>query len=450
MVDIFRRKKKLPQFGKPVFTPREAEKLTPKERKRVVVITPEQVRKGVDIIPTVRGGALRGGRSGRDIINRTIQAEQKRQAEAKRLAEEKARKQAETNKRLAEEKARKQAEAKRLAEEKAKLIREKALREAKLIAENIKKIILRKKTETEGQKRRKEIFEEQKRKREELLTKIEQTKVSKVGRAFVEGGTESIVGSIVGLIALIKDPRKVVDIPEGIKQRVIELKDLAKTDKAKFLGALAGEVLLFKGIKTGKPTIKGLQESKINFIVEKPGKIKKTPLSKTFPEEFKFKINDKKVENFVRIETKKRGFDFNKLTKIEQNFLTGQVKAKIRTQPELFIPKTRQLALKIAKEKNLRKVVLERLEGKLDKSTVFKKTGKKIFGELTTSQKLALKRFSEVKKREVKPPTRKQTLIQIQKPITKQEVPLIKIVTGELTSTQKLALKRFNKSSKKQ
>ncbi len=145
-------------------------------------------------------------------------------------------------------------------------------------------------------------------------------------------------------------------------------------------------------------SFKNLDTSKKSFVIEKVPRIKKTPLSKTFVKEVKFKINEGAVNDFVKIQLNKRGFDFNKLSKIEQNFLTGQIKAKIKTQPERFLPKATQQALKNVKAKNISQLIKDRLEGKFDKPIFFEKIGKKKFKDLTATQQLALRRFLKTKK----------------------------------------------------
>ena len=127
--------------------------------------------------------------------------------------------------------------------------------------------------------------------------------------------------------------------------------------------------------------------------------IPKTPLEKTFPREVKFKIDDRAVELFVIGRLNKVGIKYNKLGKVEQNFITGQVKAKIKNQPELFLPKAVQTALKKRRIKNLRQFTRARLEGKFDAPISYriKKVGKKkkLIPKLTSTQKLALQRFSQ-------------------------------------------------------
>ncbi len=312
------------------------------------------------------------------------------------------------------------------------------------------------------------IAAEQKRKRDILLEKAEETKFAKAGKRFTEEGEKTFVQAALGLSELIKDPRKVKDIPEGLKNRALELSALAKTDKAGFVGALTGEAILWfiplkvKGVKGAKlKPVKNLRGK--NLIIETPKKITKTPLSKTFPKEFTLKINDKAVEKFVKKQVERRGGNFEKLSGIDKNFLIGQVKARITNQPELFIPKARQLALKKAKVKNLRRITKERLIGKFNEPIKFRSTGKKILKELTKTQKLSLERFAKgskklekkaierVKKKGLKPEKIKIELSKFDKGIIRSRIKaLIKAQpTKFIPKERKLALKRLSKLQEK-
>jgi hypothetical protein len=185
-----------------------------------------------------------------------------------------------------------------------------------------------------------------------------------------------------------------------------------------------------------------------SFIFEKPGKITKTPLSKTFKKEFKLGLNEKAIEKFLIKELKNRGINFKKLTVIQRNWLKGQIKAKVRAQPEKFIPKTRQIALRKAKVKNIRKVILERLERKKVVSVSFKKLTKatktkKI--KLTKSQRLALRRFKSKKAIAKRTELRKLSVKKIlDKPkLTKAEkAELARRVKSLAVETKKLKLNR--------
>lgn len=129
-----------------------------------------------------------------------------------------------------------------------------------------------------------------------------------------------------------------------------------------------------------------LKAFKKPFIVEKPKPgFKKTPLSKTFPEEVKLGIDDKQVVSFLKNEFNKQGGNFGSLTKVDQEFLIGQVKARIRNNPQLFIPKVRQEALKRAGVTNIKDFTLRRLEGD--------------FPQLVLREKLKTKDLTDLQKR---------------------------------------------------
>ena len=197
-------------------------------------------------------------------------------------------------------------------------------------------------------------------------------------------------------VSLLTRPGVGKEFIKGVKEVPAQFREAPVTTAGEITGQLIGTGLIFKGGASLKKIAsnKSLLQSGKSFIIEKPGKIKKTPLSRTFPEEFKLRINEKNVESFVKQQLKNRGVDFNKLSKIEKEFLTGQVKAKIRNNPELFIPKARRQALKNVKKTELKKVLRERLEGKFDEPIILKT--KKSIKELTPIQKKALKRFARV------------------------------------------------------
>jgi len=169
----------------------------------------------------------------------------------------------------------------------------------------------------------------------------------------------------------------------------------------------------------------------------------KTPLSKTFPREFKLKINDKAVERFVRKQVKLRGFNFDKLSGIEKNFLIGQVKARIRNNPSKFIPKERRLAL-------------ERFKGKKPKKIPRKEIKIKIQGGELTITKIKptkpTKRRTPFSKTFPEESQRGRQIL-LQKPKLKKPRQIIvetRIRPTELTKTQKLALLKLRKNQGKQ
>ena len=270
---------------------------------------------------------------------------------------------------------------------------------------------------------------------------------------------------------------------------------LLRQERFKKTGLGKLKIKVSKNIKELDKIIKRFEDPKASLVFKKSKT--KTPLSKTFPREVKLGINDKAVERFVKLQVKKRGFDYDKLTGIEKNFLIGQVKARIRNNPEKFISKTQKRALKRFEEKQLRKL-REIAEEKLKKEfgiTVkeinqvrgldltipkirkealekfrrkeLKKIKKKIesgeiisMKDLTKTEKKRLsfeaeKQLSERLHKKSKPvisPREKlisrQRLIQLQtlkiKPV-KQIITELQIAPTELTKTQQLALKNLRK-----
>ncbi len=196
-----------------------------------------------------------------------------------------------------------------------------------------------------------------------------------------------VVGQVVG-VALG------ADLILKRKQIVEQFAEFPLETTASFAAFAVGGVATSKFM--GKVTsLKALEDSGLTFVVEKPVGIKKTPLSKTFPKEIKFKINEKSVKTFAERTLKKNGVDFNKLSKIEQNFVTGQIKAFVRNNPAKLIPKARQQALKNIKRSKLKKLIRDRLEGKFDAAIDFKRIkSRKDLQKLSSSQRLSLRRFT--------------------------------------------------------
>ena len=219
-------------------------------------------------------------------------------------------------------------------------------------------------------------------------------------------------------VALLTRPGVGKEFIKGVKQIPKQFAEAPITTAGEITGQLVGTSLVFKGGSSLKriASSKALVNSGKSFIIEKPGKIKKTPLSVTFPEEFKLRINDKNVDSFIKQQLKSRGINFNKLSKTDIKFLRGQVKAKIRNNPELFISKARRRALRNVEKTELKKVIQERLEGKFDKPIIIK--GKKSIRKLTSIQKRALKRFARLEElSRIKRATTSRLRIKKEKPI---------------------------------
>ena len=189
-----------------------------------------------------------------------------------------------------------------------------------------------------------------------------------------------------------------------VKEALVGIKALPSEFKARPFtvgGTIAGQIVGFRvlGVGPGKlkkiVSEKNINASGSNFVIAKKP-IKKTPLlAEIFPKKIKFEISDVKVTNYLKNEFRKRGGDFTKLNKINQNFLIGQIKARIRNRPDLFISQTLRISLRRAKIKNLRSFTRGRLEGRFDQPISFTRISKKVKPDLTKLQQSTLKRLKE-------------------------------------------------------
>lgn len=206
----------------------------------------------------------------------------------------------------------------------------------------------------------------------------------------------ALTGFGVGLIT--KPTETITEFGVGITQIPSQFKEAPVTTTGELAGQLVGFNLIAKGGNFLKKIAsdKALLGSGRSFIIEKPAGIRKTPLSETFPQEFKFEISEPQIKQFVINQFASEGRVFNALSKINQEFILGQVKAKIINNPELFIPNVRKLALRRAGAKNLKQVVRERLEGKFDDPIQFTKAGQKgQQQQISNIQRLSLQRLAE-------------------------------------------------------
>ncbi len=220
---------------------------------------------------------------------------------------------------------------------------------------------------------------------------------------------ESVLGSIAtaplsltqSAIASLTRPIKTTKgFVAGVKTLPSQLKEQPFAVGGTLAGEFIGSAIAFSVLQ-GIFSTASLTKAPNKFVFEKSvGKIK-TPLSKTFPQEFKFVVNENQIKSFLRNEIRNRGGNFNKLPKIDQDFMVGQVKAKIRNNPELFIPEIRKRALArlgIRKKGDLRKIALERLEGKFNQTFVFSKGSSA--KRLSSLQEATLRRVGETLKKE--------------------------------------------------
>ncbi len=196
-----------------------------------------------------------------------------------------------------------------------------------------------------------------------------------------------VVGQVAGVLLGAELVLRRKEIVKQFKEFPLET---AGTFAAFAAGGFAGGKVLNK-----VSNLAALEASGLTFVIEKKVGVRKTPLSKTFPKEIKFKINEKAVKTFAVDVLKKSGVDFGKLSKGNQNFVTGQIKAFIRNNPAKLIPKIRQVALKNFKASQLNKLVKQRLAGKFDKPIDFRKIRKrKGFERLSRQDRVAILTFS--------------------------------------------------------
>lgn len=252
---------------------------------------------------------------------------------------------------------------------------------------------------------------------------------------------------ISGITQPIQTGREVV---AGIKVFPEQL----SVQPATVIGQVAGQAIVF-GLLRGLTSKATLIRSKNIFIFERtisPAKIRKTPLSETFKTEVEFKINDNQIKSFAIRELNKKGVQFGTLSEIEQNFITGQIKAKIINNPELFIPQVRRLALQRQGIRNIKLAIQQRLEARADPLVVFDKAGRaREVKPLSNIQRLSLQRLQEtLEKQRIKTAIEKPTpkpfdlLTTTQKDfIVNQIKARVKVdPTLTLTKTQRIALER--------
>ncbi len=178
------------------------------------------------------------------------------------------------------------------------------------------------------------------------------------------------------------------------KEIVKQFKEFPLETAGSFAAFAVGGFIGGKALNT-VTNLESLEASGLTFVIEKKVGGRKTPLSETFPREIKFEISEKAVKTFAVATLKKSGVKFGKLSKGNQNFVTGQIKAFIRNNPAKLIPKARQVALKNVKASQLNKLVKQRLAGKFDKQIDFRKIRKrKDFRDLSRQDRIAIVTFS--------------------------------------------------------
>ena len=189
------------------------------------------------------------------------------------------------------------------------------------------------------------------------------------------------------------------------KQAIEEIKRLPSTISqapASVTGGIAGTLIgtsIISRVLGDLTKVETLAGSNKNFIFERVirGDFKRrVKPTQPFPTEIEFKINNNAVKSFTQKILQEKGINFNQLSKIEQNFLVGQVKSKILANPQLFIPKARRLALERLGIKNIKQAIQQRFASTPDAVVRFDKGGRVISERpLSETQRLALKRFQE-------------------------------------------------------
>jgi hypothetical protein len=182
---------------------------------------------------------------------------------------------------------------------------------------------------------------------------------------------------------VIKDTSKKIKPPSDRKTKNI-LKDLRGYDVS-------------RPMTTGKKDIPKISDKQ---VIKSLKKFKESDRPVTL--ELKG-ISEARIESLARQEAKIRGINYDLLSNVEKNFLKGQIRAKIRSQPNLFIPKERKVTLDRYKEqfkqerltekaKELREAK-EKAERKKIKSLIDVKAKSQPELFIPESQRLALERF---------------------------------------------------------
>ncbi len=227
----------------------------------------------------------------------------------------------------------------------------------------------------------------------------------RVQRDLSEGGKQ------VELLTKIALPAKASPVEATVEERSFARKALLKAgielitvgliakkgfDTFRIIKTKAGEFVAKKG-DLSKEKIKQIRE-----VIEKISKPKVKPEPKPFLREIKVELSKKKIDQVVKSNLRKKGVDFDSLSIIDKEFLRGQVKAKLINQPELFLPEARKIALEKArkvgepiriteKAKKLRERQTKRLEDDFKKLLEIKaKTQPELF--LPRVRRIALQR----------------------------------------------------------
>jgi hypothetical protein len=171
-------------------------------------------------------------------------------------------------------------------------------------------------------------------------------------------------------------------------------------------------------------------------------------------------LTKKNIEIIAKSEAKARGIEWSKLSSTDKNFIVGQIEARLRTQPELFIPKARRIALEAIKKQTeqakliskARQQALQLFEkpkkiSETRYTSISKGKGFEIFVETSKLKKEAslLKIKKQAQPRQVIPKARQQALQLLEKPKVKQKpLKIIKLTEKPLVTKQQLkTLQRY-------
>ena len=230
-------------------------------------------------------------------------------------------------------------------------------------------------------------------------------------KSFGLGAGSALLSIPETIVHPIQAVKSMADLLVHPRETGADIGKVIRTNPAYALGYAGGTYLGGKAIKfMGNKVVSSISDVKEmksfgkDFVFEKPATITKTPFSSSFPVEIKLQISDVAIKNYVSSALAKRGVDYTKLSGIERNWIEGQVKARIRANPEKFIPETRRIALErqgIKSQEQMREYTLKRISGQydnLDNKGLIKlseqvEKAKEL--PLSEIQQISLKRFAE-------------------------------------------------------
>ena len=153
---------------------------------------------------------------------------------------------------------------------------------------------------------------------------------------------------------------------------------------------------LLSGISSMDSIVSG---GKGYIVIEAPKGIRKTPLSETFPKEFKLGIDDTAIKNYLKRELSGRGYKFDGFIKEAQDLMIKRVREKIAKNPSQLIPKARIEGLnrfmKESEKARIKKSILKRLNQPDGRVLLEQLKKLKESRELPRARRVALKRFQD-------------------------------------------------------